>query len=43
MQGIISLRDTQLIAYNEKDGKLSSTEYGDVMSKVRVFRLCDVL
>ncbi|KAI9571366.1 DEAD-domain-containing protein [Boletus coccyginus] len=33
MQSIHSLRDTQLIAYIEGDGKLSSTEYGDVMSK----------
>lgn len=43
MQSILSLRDTQLIAYNEKDRRLSSTEYGDVMSKVGVFRFCDVL
>lgn len=34
MQSILSLRDTQLIAYDEKDGKLVSTEYGDIMSKV---------
>ncbi|KAF8559747.1 P-loop containing nucleoside triphosphate hydrolase protein [Imleria badia] len=33
MQSIHSLRDTQLIEYTERDGKLSSTEYGDVMSK----------
>lgn len=34
MQSILGLRDTQLIEYTERDGKLSSTEYGDVMSKV---------
>ncbi|KAG9318654.1 putative ATP-dependent DNA helicase MER3 [Chiua virens] len=33
MQSILSLCDTQLISYTEKDGRLSSTEYGDVMSK----------
>lgn len=43
MQSILSLCDTQLITYNEKDGRLSSTEYGDVMSKVGEFRLCDAL
>jgi len=35
MEAIYILRDTQLIAYNEKDGMLCSTEYGDIMSKVR--------
>lgn len=43
MQSIHSLRDTQLIAYIEGDGKLSSTEYGDVMSKVGAFNRCDTL
>lgn len=43
MQSIFSLRNTQLIEYTEKDGKLSSTEYGDIMSKVGVFKLCDNL
>ena len=43
MQSILSLRDTQLIAYIERDGRLSSTEYGDVMSKVREFKLCGAL
>lgn len=38
MESILSLRDTQLIAYNEREGGLSSTEYGDVMSKVGVFK-----
>ncbi|KAF9227710.1 P-loop containing nucleoside triphosphate hydrolase protein [Gyrodon lividus] len=33
MQSILSLRETQLIAYTEMDGELCSTEYGDVMSK----------
>ncbi|KAF9246342.1 P-loop containing nucleoside triphosphate hydrolase protein [Melanogaster broomeanus] len=33
MQSILSLRETQLIAYTEGDGELCSTEYGDVMSK----------
>jgi ATP-dependent DNA helicase HFM1/MER3 len=41
MQSILNLRDTQLIAYIERDGGLSSTEYGDIMSKVGVFKLCD--
>lgn len=43
MQSILSLRDTQLIAYIEGDGRLSSTEYGDIMSKVGVFRFCGAL
>jgi len=45
MQSIHSLRDTQLIAYTEEDGRLSSTEYGDVMSKVGAsnLNLCDAL
>ncbi|KIJ69181.1 hypothetical protein HYDPIDRAFT_24034 [Hydnomerulius pinastri MD-312] len=33
MQSILNLRETQLITYTGGDGKLSSTEYGDVMSK----------
>ncbi|KAF8447766.1 P-loop containing nucleoside triphosphate hydrolase protein [Boletus edulis BED1] len=36
IQSIHSLRDTKLIEYTEKDGRLSSTEYGDVMSKFYV-------
>ncbi|KAG6376315.1 DEAD-domain-containing protein [Boletus reticuloceps] len=36
MQSIHSLRDTKLIEYTERDGRLSSTEYGDVMSKFYV-------
>lgn len=36
MEAINTLRDTQLITYNEKDGMLCSTEYGDIMSKCYV-------
>lgn len=37
-QSILSLRDSQLVTYNEGDGRLSTTEYGDIMSKVRASR-----
>ena len=43
MQSILNLRDTQLIAYIERDRRLSSTEDGDIMSKVGEFKLCDAL
>lgn len=43
MQSIFTLRDTQLIEYTDGDGRLSSTEYGDIMSKVGVFELHDIL
>ncbi|KAG6335484.1 hypothetical protein ID866_3612 [Astraeus odoratus] len=36
VQTIRNLHDTQLIMYNERDGTLSSTEYGDIMSKFYV-------
>ncbi|KAF8844441.1 P-loop containing nucleoside triphosphate hydrolase protein [Paxillus ammoniavirescens] len=35
MQSILNLRETQLIASTDRDGELCSTEYGDIMSKVR--------
>lgn len=35
MESIYTMRDTQLITYDEKDGTFCSTEYGDIMSKVR--------
>lgn len=37
MQSIKKLKETELVHYeNEGDGDLCSTEYGDIMSKVRL-------
>lgn len=35
MNSIEQLRETELITYSPRDGELSSTEFGDIMSKVK--------
>ncbi|KAG1761698.1 Sec63 Brl domain-containing protein [Suillus occidentalis] len=38
MDGIEQLRETELVTYSPRDGELSSTEFGDIMSKFYIRR-----
>jgi ATP-dependent DNA helicase HFM1/MER3 len=40
MDSIEQLRETELVTYSPRDGELSSTEFGDIMSKVKCFFCC---
>lgn len=40
MDSIEQLRETELVTYSPRNGELSSTEFGDIMSRVKCFLCC---